>query len=67
MSFELGITLFTYHKYRKSMDSPVPLDAHGNPVSGEVDEPLGRSDGIEDAEEINLLSRSDDLEEVIPF
>lgn len=49
------------------MDSPVPLDAHGNPVSGEVDEPLGRSDGIEDAEEINLLSRSDDLEEVIPF
>lgn len=59
-----GITLFTYHKYRKSMESPVPLDAHGDPVSGEVDEPLGRSDDIEDAEEINLLSRSDDLEEV---
>ncbi|KAK0226184.1 triose-phosphate transporter family-domain-containing protein [Armillaria fumosa] len=27
-----GIVLFTYHKYRKSIDSPVPLDAHGNPV-----------------------------------
>lgn len=49
------------------MESPVPLDAHGDPVSGEVDELLGGSNGIEDAEEINLLSRSDDLEEVIPF
>ncbi|PBK81994.1 TPT-domain-containing protein [Armillaria gallica] len=27
-----GIVLFTYHKYRKSIDSPVPLDAHGNPI-----------------------------------
>jgi len=49
------------------MESPVPLDAHGDPVSDEVDEPLGGSDSIEDAEEINLLSRSDDLEEVISF
>ena len=29
----LGIALFTYHKYRKSIDSKVPLDAHGNPIS----------------------------------
>ncbi|KIY71104.1 TPT-domain-containing protein [Cylindrobasidium torrendii FP15055 ss-10] len=28
-----GIVLFTYHKYRKSVDSPLPLDAHGNPIS----------------------------------
>lgn len=28
-----GIGLFTYHKYRKSIDSPVPLDAHGNPIT----------------------------------
>ncbi|KAI0693011.1 triose-phosphate transporter family-domain-containing protein [Cytidiella melzeri] len=27
-----GIGLFTYHKYRKSIDSKVPLDAHGNPI-----------------------------------
>ncbi|KAK0484397.1 TPT-domain-containing protein [Armillaria luteobubalina] len=27
-----GIVLFTYHKYRKSIDSPIPLDAHGNPI-----------------------------------
>lgn len=27
-----GIALFTYHKYRKSIDSKVPLDAHGNPI-----------------------------------
>lgn len=28
-----GIALFTYHKYRRSIDSPIPLDPHGNPVS----------------------------------
>ncbi|KAF8585781.1 triose phosphate transporter [Ramaria rubella] len=27
-----GIVLFTYHKYLKSIESPVPLDAHGNPI-----------------------------------
>ncbi|EGN99596.1 hypothetical protein SERLA73DRAFT_88092 [Serpula lacrymans var. lacrymans S7.3] len=27
-----GIALFTYHKYRKSVDSNVALDAHGNPI-----------------------------------
>jgi solute carrier family 35, member C2 len=31
--FSLGIGLFTYHKYSKSMESSVPLDAHGNPIS----------------------------------
>lgn len=31
----LGIGLFTYHKYRKSMNSSVPLDVHGNPVTDE--------------------------------
>ncbi|TFY54322.1 hypothetical protein EVJ58_g8930 [Rhodofomes roseus] len=28
-----GIGLYTYHKYRKSMDANVPLDAHGNPIT----------------------------------
>lgn len=27
-----GIILFTYHKYRKSIESVVPLDGHGNPI-----------------------------------
>jgi solute carrier family 35 protein C2 len=33
-----GIGLFTYHKYRKSVDSLVPLDAHGNPILPDDDE-----------------------------
>jgi len=32
-----GIALFTYHKYRKSMESTVPLDSHGNPITGDED------------------------------
>ncbi|KZT34146.1 TPT-domain-containing protein [Sistotremastrum suecicum HHB10207 ss-3] len=28
----LGIILYTYHKYQKSLESSVPLDAHGNPI-----------------------------------
>ncbi|EAU91556.2 triose phosphate transporter [Coprinopsis cinerea okayama7 len=43
-----GIGLFTYHKYRKSMESTVPLDAHGNPVS-ESDEYLEGGDAEETA------------------
>jgi solute carrier family 35 protein C2 len=27
-----GIALFTYHKYQKVISSPVPLDAHGQPI-----------------------------------
>ncbi|ESK91006.1 nucleotide-sugar transporter [Moniliophthora roreri MCA 2997] len=30
-----GIGLYTYHKYRKSLESTVPLDGHGNPISDE--------------------------------
>ncbi|KAF9476365.1 TPT-domain-containing protein [Pholiota conissans] len=33
-----GIALFTHHKYRKSLDSTVPLDAHGNPIIDEDEE-----------------------------
>src|ERR1700685_4222144 len=38
----LGIALFTYHKYRKSIESTVPLDAHGNPI--ELDDDHGRDE-----------------------
>ncbi|KAG5731801.1 hypothetical protein E4T56_gene1578 [Termitomyces sp. T112] len=32
-----GIILFTYHKYRNSIESKIPLDAHGNPTITEED------------------------------
>ena len=28
----IGIALFTYHKYRKTVDSKVALDEHGNVI-----------------------------------
>lgn len=28
----IGIALFTYHKYRKTVDSNVALDEHGNVI-----------------------------------
>jgi hypothetical protein len=44
-----GIGLFTHHKYRKSIESTVPLDAHGNPIIEETRDPARgwrRSDSI---------------------
>ena len=39
MTVLLGIALFTYHKYQKSLDSSIQLDGHGNPVeSSELEE-----------------------------
>ncbi|OBZ67086.1 hypothetical protein A0H81_12944 [Grifola frondosa] len=32
-----GIALYTYHKYRKSMEANVPLDSHGNPLTVDED------------------------------
>lgn len=54
-----GIGLFTYHKYSKSMESSVPLDAHGNPIS-EIDE-----DGNpEERVRLTAIPRSDADDEV---
>ncbi|KAG7090946.1 hypothetical protein E1B28_010017 [Marasmius oreades] len=36
-----GIVLFTYHKYRKSLESTVPLDGHGNPINLEMGDARG--------------------------
>ncbi|GBE81470.1 Uncharacterized transporter [Sparassis crispa] len=47
-----GIALYTYHKYRKSMDASVPLDAHGNPVE-DVGEDCRRPGELENGH-INL-------------
>ncbi|KAK7057450.1 TPT domain-containing protein [Favolaschia claudopus] len=38
-----GIALFTYHKYRKSLETTVTLDAHGNPIS--IEPETGSVDG----------------------
>jgi len=35
-----GISLYTYHKYQKALHSPVPLDAHGNPLPQEEAEEI---------------------------
>jgi len=46
-----GIALFTFHKYRKSIDSPIPLDAHGNPIAPDS------SDSLEGEESQPLTER----------
>ncbi|KZT65966.1 TPT-domain-containing protein [Daedalea quercina L-15889] len=33
-----GIALYTYHKYRKSMETKVPLDVHGNPITDDEED-----------------------------
>ena len=57
-----GIALFTHHKYRKSLDSTVPLDAHGNPIL-EDDEMMALPDntgyGARAEETIRLTSTHD--------
>lgn len=66
-----GIILFTYHKYRRSIESAVPLDGHGNPIStvdgihDAIDEQLGEF--VELGETVHLTSESRvsyDFEEV---
>ncbi|KAJ7128950.1 triose-phosphate transporter family-domain-containing protein [Mycena crocata] len=63
-----GIALFTYHKYRKSLETAVPLDAHGNPISIEHVE-NGPADGrtsshVELDETARLTRGSDDCDAV---
>lgn len=37
-----GIALYTYHKYQKSIASPLPLDSHGRPISPSSLAPQGQ-------------------------
>ncbi|GJJ05936.1 hypothetical protein Clacol_000123 [Clathrus columnatus] len=54
-----GIVLFTYHKYRKSLESTVSLDAHGNPVEDiDIDEEY--TPGTFGLEESRLLNGEED-------
>ncbi|KAJ7072553.1 TPT-domain-containing protein [Mycena amicta] len=54
-----GIGLFTYHKYRKLLETTVPLDAHGNPISIE-ELGDGRTLGHVELDETARLTRSSD-------
>ncbi|KAF9564763.1 triose phosphate transporter, partial [Agrocybe pediades] len=51
-----GIGLFTHHKYRKSIESTVPLDAHGNPILDEDDELSAAANGYTQPEETIFLT-----------
>ncbi|KIM45081.1 hypothetical protein M413DRAFT_441745 [Hebeloma cylindrosporum] len=58
-----GIGLFTHHKYRKSMESTVPLDAHGNPITDddEIFAPIDNEEyGAEVEETIRLTTTRDE-------
>lgn len=55
-----GIGLYTLHKYRKLLESTVPLDAHGNPI---VDEEEEETDGADREETIRLTLRDEEEEE----
>lgn len=61
----LGIGLFTYHKYRKSIESPIPLDAHGNPILDMVEDPSRdlHSFGVELEETVRLTEEMEDDDE----
>lgn len=57
-----GIALFTFDKYSKSLDSNVPLDAHGNLVTGDVDDvdpTEGEMGPVIDEERVGLTSEAD--------
>jgi len=59
-----GIGLYTYHKYRRSMDASVPLDAHGNPIidtdeGGDADGSMPLREGF--AEEQQPLAAESEL------
>ncbi|KAJ7490523.1 triose-phosphate transporter family-domain-containing protein [Mycena latifolia] len=58
-----GIALFTYHKYRKSLETAVPLDAHGNPISiehGVTDTVDGSTSSQVELDETARLTRGSD-------
>jgi solute carrier family 35 protein C2 len=66
-----GIILFTYHKYRKSMQSAIPLDSHGNLIATDdaypdaADGERGYHVELEETARLTLATRdSVDFEEV---
>jgi solute carrier family 35, member C2 len=63
MTCGIGIALFTYHKYRKSINSKMPLDVHGNPIEDDAIEGTGSShylDNLADEERQPLAASAED-------
>ncbi|XP_006460905.1 hypothetical protein AGABI2DRAFT_70443 [Agaricus bisporus var. bisporus H97] len=63
-----GICLFTFHKYRKSLQSNLSVDARGNPITKEEegnDAEGGEITAGVGEENIRLASEADELGEVI--
>lgn len=66
--WSLGICLFTFHKYRKSLQSNLSVDARGNPITKEEegnDAEGGEITAGVGEENIRLASEADELGEVI--
>ncbi|KAM5531839.1 hypothetical protein V8D89_014469 [Ganoderma adspersum] len=62
-----GIALYTYHKYQKSMQTDVALDAHGNPLPEEEEDPIDGDVALENGdygERERLTSNVDDEDDV---
>ena len=56
----IGIGLFTHHKYRKRLESDIPLDPHGQPLDPEDDGGLGPgSIALRDGYSTTSAGRSD--------
>jgi len=56
----IGIGLFTHHKYRKRLESDIPLDPHGQPLDPEDDGGLGPgSIALRDGYSITSAGHSD--------
>ena len=62
-----GIALFTYHKYRKSIESTVPLDAHGNPVELDEDTEGGGYLELHQTDRVNVSMLRAESEAVSQF
>lgn len=60
----IGIVLFTYHKYRKTVDSKVTLDAHGNVIQLNSDNPSG--EGSVFGHDVELVAGSYDATPIHP-
>jgi len=57
----VGIGVFTFHKYHKSLESNVPVDAHGNPVTSQDDDAgyAGETSRNDNDERIRLTIQRD--------
>ncbi|ORY28288.1 triose-phosphate transporter family-domain-containing protein [Naematelia encephala] len=53
----LGISLYSYHKYQKSVTSPQPLDSHGKPLSLSLAIPTDDTSPLVSSSSSNTIQR----------